>query len=283
MIKFIEIIFIVLIIVTSTHRINASGWTKESGKGFYSLEYRVLSGSKYHNAGGINVAIPKLTDIAFNFYAEYGLTNNLTTILNFPFYKIKTHDGSGFHLEFGLENENSGIGDFDFGFRYRLWVDGQTTISSSFILGIPISQEEGVNTNFGLPLGDGEFNQTLGLEFGHSLYPMPAYISGSIHFNLRSKGYSEQLYYSVEVGYKVFSNLLLNIRIHALQSLHNGNNTKLVHRFLFSNNQQFIAYKFGMLYNIAPKFGVSASFESGIVAYNIQSAPVFSIGIFLND
>jgi len=283
MTKLIEFSIIVLILVISAQKINASGWTKESGKGFYFLEYRVLSGSKFHDSDGTNVSIPKLTDIAFNFYAEYGLTNKLTAILNFPFYKVKTQDINSLHLDVEIETENSGIGDFDFGFRYRLWVIGQTTISSSFILGVPVSQDKIIDTSFGLPLGDREFNQILGLEFGHSFYPIPAYITGCINFNNRSKGYSDQLYYSFEGGYKVISNLLLNVRIHALQSLHNGNNSKLVHRFLFSNNQQFIAYKFGMNYNFSSNLGVSASFESGIAAYNIQSAPVFSIGVFLNN
>jgi len=132
-------------------------------------------------------------------------------------------------------------------------------------------------------LSDGEFNQIIGFEVGHSLYPSSAYISGSIKFNNRNEGYSDQMYYSIEGGYCGLKNLLLNVRVHALQSFHNGNNLIPRHSFLFANNQQFIAFKLGAFYNLFNGFGVSTSFESGIIAYNIQSAPVFAVGIFFKN
>ncbi len=244
------------------------------------MEYRFLSGNKYHNNIGENVLIPKLTDAAINFYSEYGITNDLTIILNFPFYKILSSEVSE---SSDIKEKNSGIGDFDFGIRYKLWVINQTTISSSLFFGVPLAQDIYGENNLVLPLGDGEFNQLFGFEAGHSFYPLPAYFSGSIKYNSRSEGYCHQLYYVVEGGYKVLKNLLLNLRLHALQSLHNGDKSFSTHSFLFANDQQFVAYKLGAFYNFTKNFGASLSFESGIIAYNIQSAPVFSFGIFFSN
>ncbi len=269
----LQIIFILLFF--SIHNF-ADGWTQKKGEGYFSLDYRILSGSKYHDNTGVNIVIPKLTDMAFNFYGEFGLTNDLTIIANFPFYKILKKDISFKQEIFGQEEKNSGIGDLDLAFRYKIKTFGQTTISASLLFGLPLSKE----TNNTLLLGDGEFNQAFGFELGHSLYPLPAYISGGIKFNNRNNGYSDQLYYSFEGGYSVINNLLFIVRLHAIQSLHNGEKNNSIRTLLFANNQQFIAYKFSALYNLTNKLGVSASFESGIIAYNIQSAPVFTIGFF---
>jgi len=273
-------IYSILTFIIFSIQIKAEGWTKKSGKGFFSLEYRVLSGNKYHDNNGENIVIPKLTDATVNFYSEYGATSNLTFLLNFPFYKILSSD----NLELSEnKRKNSGIGDVDIGIRYKLWVINQTTISASLLLGVPLAKDTYSDDDFILPLGDDEFNQLIGFEVGHSLYPIPAYLSGSIKYNIRSKGYSHQAYYVVEGGYRVMNNLLLNLRLHALQSLHNGDKSFLRNSFLFANNQQFIAYKLGAFYNISKNLGVAGSFESGVIAYNIQSAPVFSLGFFFQN
>ncbi len=269
----LQIIFILFFFSIHTF---ADGWTQKKGEGYFSLDYRILSGSKYHDNTGVNIIIPKLTDAAFNFYGEFGLTNDLTIIANFPFYKILKKDISFEPEIFGMENENSGLGDLNLAFRYKLKTFGQTTISASLLFGIPLSKQ----SNTTLPLGDGEFNQVFGFELGHSLYPLPAYLGGGIKFNNRNNGYSDQLYYSIEGGYSLMSNLLFIVRLHAIQSLHNGVKNNSIRTLLFANNQQFIDYKFGAFYNLTNKFGISASFESGIIAYNIQSAPVFTIGFF---
>lgn len=257
--------------------VEGGGWTQKKSGGFFILEYRFLKSSKYLDDLGEHIQIPELTDASFNIYGEYGLTEKLTISLNFPFYKMLKKDVSYHPGIYGNLEKSNGIGDPDLGLRYNVYSVGQTVLSTSFILGIPISNK----VDSVLPLSDGEFNQIFGFEIGHSFYPIPAYFTGEIKFNNRTNGYSDQLYYAIEGGYNLFKNLLLNLRLHAVQSLHNGTKENKDFTLLFANNQQFIAYKFGAFYNLNKNLGITTSFESGIIAYNIQSAPVFTIGMFL--
>ncbi len=274
-IKIIKIIITVLFLLPLITK--AGGWTQKKSGGFFILEYRFLKSSKYLDNSGEHIQIPELSDASFNIYGEYGLTEKLTVLLNFPFYKMLKKDVSYHPGIYGNLEKNSGIGDPDVGLRYNMYSSGQTVLSASLIFGIPLANDvESV-----LPLGDGEFNQIYGFEIGHSFYPYPAYFTGEFKFNNRTQGYSDQLYYAVEAGYNLSAKVLVNLRLHAIQSLHNGSKENKNSTLLFANNQQFIAYKFGAFYNLNKNLGIAASFESGIIAYNIQSAPVFTIGTFL--
>ncbi len=277
MIKTNNIIKILFILFVFPLVIKAGGWTQEKGKVFFILEYRFLKSSKYLDNSGAHVKIPELTDASFNLYGEYGFTDKLTVLLNFPFFKMLNKDISYLPEVYGTLEKRNGIGDVDFGLRYNFYTSGQTVLSTALIFGIPLSKD---NEEV-LPLSDGEFNQIFGFEIGHSFYPIRAYLTADLKFNNRTKGYSDQIYYAIEGGYNLFENLLVNIRVHAIQSLHNGSKQNKDFTLLFANDQQFIAYKFGAFYTLNENFGFTASVESGIVAYNIQSAPVFTIGMFL--
>ncbi len=272
----IKIIIGLLLIPVIT---NGGGWTQPKGASFFILEYRFLKSSKYLDGSGVHKQIPELTDASFNLYGEYGLTEKLTLSLNFPFYKMLNKDVSFRPEIYGNLEERSGVGDLDFGIRYKVYSFGQTVLSAALLFGIPVSKDE----ESVLPLSDGEFNQLFGFEIGHSFYPANAYLTGEVKFNNRTEGFSDQLYYAVEAGYNLFENLLVNVRLHAIQSLHNGNRQNSESLLLFANNQQFIAYKFGAFYNLMENMGITASFESGIIAYNIQSAPVLTLGLFIKS
>ena len=60
------------------------------------------------------------------------------------------------------------------------------------MLGLPIGDDTQTN---GLLTGDGELNQLLALEAGHSFYPRPIYFTGEMGVNNRMNGYSDEFHY----------------------------------------------------------------------------------------
>jgi len=270
------LIIIISLPLLSAEHLFGEGWTKKAGKGFYALDFRSLISSKYHDFSGKNIEINSLRDLAINLYSEYGLTDNFTLKINFPFYKILESNNS-----MGESIGNKGIGDLDLGVRYKIMNFNSTILSASLTFGIPISNDDVYGGNM-LPLSDGEYNQIIGIELGHSLYPLPMYLSGSIKFNNRNEGYSDQLKLGIEGGYNIKKNLLLNLRLSFLKSLNNGD--KKVESNIIplqSNNQEYIALKMGILYNFYRNIGIAAAANFGLYAKNILSAPVFSIGIYI--
>jgi len=109
MIQLKSVVFLLLIIAASTQQIRSEGWTQKKGKGFFALDYRVLSGTKFHDASGTNITIPIFTDMALNLYGEYGFTDNLTVNLNFPIYKNLESDYPKDELGLYIDQNNSGI------------------------------------------------------------------------------------------------------------------------------------------------------------------------------
>ncbi|MDX1702308.1 MAG: hypothetical protein R3250_16895, partial [Melioribacteraceae bacterium] len=222
------------------------GWTKKAGSGYYAIDMRLLNASKYHNSSGDNIDINSVMDLAFNLYSEYGLTDELTLKLNFPFYKILDYDMPENGQVNNLDLDNSGIGDLDLGMRYKVAKFGNTVLAVGLTFGIPISTDDVYGAENKFALSDGEFNQIIGLEAGHSLYPFPGYVSGSIKYNNRNEGYSDQFYAGVETGYNVKKNLLLNLRFNYLKSLKNGSKEVIENVIpIQANNQEYLALKFG--------------------------------------
>ena len=277
-----RIISIIVIFITISNIVFAEGWTKKAGSGYYALDFRFISSKKFHNQDGENISFNGIKDLAYNLYSEFGITDNLTIKLNFPFYKSLEVNSPDDEFNLTEDNNNSGVGDLDLGVRYKIKTFGNTTIAASLTFGIPINDEYIYGNSKKFALGDGEFNQIFGFEAGYSLYPLPVYISGSLKFNNRNEGFSDQVMIGIEGGYKFSKSFLLNLRFSYLKSLNNGRK-KIIDTFIpiQANNQEFLAIKMGAFYNFYKKLGIAATSVFGLSAKNILSAPVFSIGIYI--
>ena len=96
-------------------------------------------------------------------YGEFGLLDRVTLVGYMPFYSRFSIDAEGF-------DSTSGVGDWDIGVRIGILTDGPTVISLQAMAGLPLGDS---GNDIVLWTGDGEFNQLLSLQVGHSLYPAP--------------------------------------------------------------------------------------------------------------
>ena len=221
--------------------------------------------------------ILQLRDMSFGFYGEYGISDELTFTANWiPYQKISV--GCCFIKQFSIRNFR--CWRCRIGFRYLIGNFGNSVLSAAGRIGIPIGKtsEDGK-----LWLGTGEWNQTIGLEFGHSFYPASAYASTAIYYRNRNEGFSDDIKWGIEGGYSFNEAVSLIGRFHGLNTLENGNKDVLDGFAIYSNNQKYIAYGLELIYKFQSGVGLSAGYESGGKGRNIISAPVFSAGVFYTN
>ena len=250
------------------------GWTQKQGSGFYKLDFRYLPGKAVYNDKGEKFNLT-IKDMSFGFYGEQGISDELTLTANWiTFQKISVDDISVPNFKSNI----SGIGDAGIGIRYLVGNFGNTVLSAVGKVGIPIGE---TSENGNLWLGTGEWNQTIGFEFGHSFYPAPAYVSAVIYYRNRNEGFSDDLKWGIEGGYSFNDALSLIGRFHGLNTLENGIENFTGGFAIYSNNQEYIAYGLELIYKFKSGVGLSVGYESGGSGRNIISAPVLSFGLFL--
>jgi hypothetical protein len=272
------ILLIILFIPLMQSTVHAGAWTQKKGSGYYKMDFRYLTGTKIYNSDGVKNPIPEFTDITIGIFGSYGFTDKFTGFLGAAPYKSVKVDTTA--TAFGSDTEVSGIGDFALGGKYRLAKFGNSVVSGKLILVLPTGKSE---PDSGLWIGSNDFHQTLGFEYGYSLYPVPAYLNAGISFSNRANGFSDHFNYAIEAGYKFFKNLSLIVRLHGQVSFENGDENFYGGVGTFSNNQQFIAYNAELVYKFANNIGIKGYYESGTNGKNIISAPVFNFGLFFTN
>lgn len=279
-------ILITAILIFFTLQLTAGGgWPQPKGKGYLKLsEWWVISDQHFTDLGLID---PNVTTGIFNtsLYAEYGLTNRLTTVVYFPFYG-KTYQNnivSGTTGEVLQAGESiSGIGDTDIGLKFGLTKPGSSlAISANLTLGLPLGNDSG-GSQGALQLGDGEFNQIFSIDAGTGwqVGNTPFFANVNVGFNNRTQSFSDEIRFSAEVGANLFNKKLWVIgRLNGIESRKNGlaaaNATSI-----FANNSEFVSIGAEVAYNITEKFGISASYSSAVRGEIIFASPSYSVGVF---
>ncbi len=258
----------------------ADGWPQRRGGGYYKIGFRMLQATQYYEPNGNKIRIPTLGDYTLSFYGEYGITDRITAIAYVPFYERITLNRqvgreSGFVFTEG--DAVSGIADPIIGARIGLAQFGGTVLSASLRLGLPLGNSSQPN---GLVTGDGELNQTVSLEAGHSFYPIPAYASASVGFNQRLEGFSDEIVYALEAGYTVADRFTITGRVRGVETLRNGDAVG-GQRGLNGNDQRYLAYGVEATYTHRNAYGLTLGVEGATRAQNVLSAPAFSMGLFI--
>ena len=273
---------LLFLFLSSANQVTAGAWTQKRGQGFYKLSFRLIRADQFYEPTGNKIDIPTLSDYTTTFYGEYGLTARLTLVANVPMFKRVTLNkqvGSNSGFVFFEGDSKSGVADSEVGARFGLLRGGSSVLSAEILFGLPIGDDSQTN---GLLTGDGEFNQLIKAQFGHSFYPKPLYFSAEFGFNNRTQGYSDEWQYAAEIGYTFSNKFLVSFKLRGVESRKNGNDTVVGGMGgLFANNQSYLSYGPEVSYIINETFGISAGIESATRAENVLSASAFSFGVFV--
>ena len=93
-------------VFVSTAAMAGGGWTKPKGKGYYKVSHWWVNAAKQYTFDGSTAASVKEGIFNTSIFAEYGVTDRFTAIVNLPYSKSAN------------SNESiTGIGDTDVAFK----------------------------------------------------------------------------------------------------------------------------------------------------------------------
>lgn len=257
-----------------------SAWNKKKGEGFVKLSQTIIISDQFYDANGDIQPITTTGVYITSIYGEYGLSDRITGVIYFPFFFRNTLNEQ-FLVNTGATipgDEHNSIGDSFVGASYGLKQDGPLVLNVSLILGLPIGETSGGDTQL-LQSGDGEFNQLIKFNAGYSFYPLPIYTSAAIGFNNRTQDFSDEFHLSAEVGYTFKERLTLAFKIYNVSSFENGEATT-AQNGIFANNTEYFAFGPELIYQFKNKLGLSANAQGAISGQNILASPSYSFGAF---
>ncbi len=281
--KFSLIILLNFIAISLTA---GGGWPQKKGEGYLKLsEWFIVANQHYTSQGFID---PNVTAGLFNttLYGEYGFTERLTGIVNFPFFSraIVNNVRSNTTGEIIFQGDAiNGIGDLDLGLKYGLFSTNSISVAATFIAGVPLGNPAG-GLEGNLQLGDGEFNQYVRIDAGipFELAKLPLYTNFYAGYNNRTNGFSDEYRFGGEIGIGLLNKKLWIVgKSDVVQSTFNGNSAGQVNTSVFANNSEFIALTGEVNYEIVKNLGISASYSSAVAGKIIYAAPSYSFGVYL--
>jgi len=281
---------ITLILIISSQLLFAGGpWPQKKGGLYIKLsEWWTVFDEHYTDIGLLD---PNLTTGIYNttLYAEYGLTNRFTAVVNAPLLSrnVVNNLRSRTTSEIIVAGDSfNSFGDIDFSLKYGLTKPGaKIPIAASITLGIPTGVAVAGEQN-NLQTGDGEFNQMIQIHAGSgfNLGGTSAYLSGHVGVNHRTNGFSEEFRAGLEFGVGLLSNKLwVNSRLSVVESFKNGETAATItSTSIFANNSEFTTLGVEASYYITEKLGVSAGVTGALRGEIIAAAPSYNVGVFLD-
>lgn len=268
----------------------AGPWPQPKGKGYFKFyEWWTSFDEHYTSNGELD---PNATLGLYNtsIYAEYGLSDRLTGVINLPLFSRATINTqlSGTRGNVILDGDAiNGLGDTDVSLRYALNKPGSTfPVAATLTLGLPLGEDAGGEQG-NLQTGDGEFNQMISLSSGLSLDfggETSGYASANIGFNNRTQGFSDEFRFGLEAGVGLLDRRLWFIgRMIGSESLMNGETAASnPTTSIFSNNAEYLSLGGEVNFYVADKLGISAGVATALSGRVIAAAPAFTIGVFID-
>lgn len=276
---------IILCAIVSFQATAGGGWVHSKGKGFFKLsEWWVVADKHYIGNGEID---DNITTGLYNtnLYGEYGISDKVNLMLNLPiFSRSFTNDevsGTTGSLIMAGDAINS-IGDMDIGLKYGIIRNKPVVLSASLYLGLPLGKTNGGNRRT-LATGDGEFNQILSVQAStsKSIGKFNLFAGIDLGFNNRTKGFSDELRYGLEIG-SVFNKRLITIlRLQRFESLENSNFVEDNGVSIFASDTEFSAYTYEVAYEIKEKYGITANVGGAFSGRLIFANKSYSIGVYM--
>jgi hypothetical protein len=216
-------------------------------------------------------------DLSFYGYLEYGLGDKFTLVSSVP-VKILTSEftqnpGGGLPSR-RVRLNNSGLGD--------LWVSTRSPIRAepfAFTLQggikIPLYEQppdEGFLTV--PPLGTGSVDAEIGMYFGKSLYPLPAYFSGGVAYRWRGGEVHDEIPFNIEGGY-TYGRLFAKLRLDGVQ------NTEEPGGSVIAGDEDYLKLSPTIAYNITGRFTLAFEMFHTMRGKNTLAGTVYSLGVVM--
>ena len=219
-----------LLLAAVPARLDAGAWTQSTGGFYFKLAGLSFRSQEYLNTDGERqdrVEAPsteELSDQGLSAYLEYGLRDHLTLVATLPYKRLlfEKRDVKVFGppadttiIREYADETRSGLADLELRLRWRLLLDPAVVslaVGGKFPMGYKMRPESFV------PLGTGESDGEVRLLVGKSLYPLPAYVTGSLGYRRRGGDFGDELFHGLEAGYS-WNRLLVKGVVEGIQTL----------------------------------------------------------------
>ena len=261
-----------------------SGWSKNKGDFFGLAGFQFYATDKYFTLAGDEIETSEFSQQSYQLYAEYGVLERFTTIVNFPVYVNNGYETT---------ERVGGIGDFTLGLKYQL-LKKYVNVAYTFAPQIPTAQpdryarnKENAFDRINLPTGDGEWNFWNTLAISQSLSKKPLYGTLYGSYNIRTKyeehTFNDQYIVGAEVGYQFFGKSWINAKLLFQNTV---GETDGFTDFVRGDGSEFTALSLGITYEFIPQWNVMFkyfAYTDWIVSRkNIYAPNVFSVGVFFD-
>lgn len=270
-------IFKILFLLLSLSLFSQSPWTQKKGKFYTQFSFSSI-GAYNELFGETNQFTERLiTDQTLQLFGEYGVTNKTSFILSVPFKITKTGAAT---ISDGIETKSSNeqaFGNISFGIKHNLsnknWLlTTQFTVETN--TGTYFA-ESGIRTGFDA----WSFNPLISTGKGFNKTYIQAYLGAE----LRTSGYSSNLRFGGEFGYKVLKPLWIVGFLDISSSLKNGDIMLPIQNqrtALYVNDIEFSAYGIKAIAELSKTFGLTTSFATAFSGNNVPKQTAISLGLY---
>lgn len=267
-----------LFILCVSKSVFAGVWPQPKGGYFLKLsEWWIVSDQHFNNDGLITPNTHEFGYYATSIYAEYGLTNRFTGIINFPFINFT------YSVPPSMAGKISAwaLGDAEPGIKYALTYQKAVSVSMRFLLGIPLGKARG-DLLGGLQTGDGEWNQSILIDAGtgFKISSSEGWINLTGGYHQRSSGFSDEILYGAEAGIKLSDNkITILARLMGVESL-GSSSLHINPQSLFSNDREYLSFSPEVAYHFNDSWGITIGIGTAFSGRNIFANTTFALGIF---
>ncbi len=254
-----------------------AGFTRSEGTGFARFTLSTLGSSSFFTPSGIKISSARYRDVTSSFYGEYGVTRDWTAVVSFPFFRNHRLDTT---------SSLSAVGDASVGFRRGL-LHGRTPVALAVDFGLPTGDSQGIvavrdvpGSEFRLPTGDGEFNTRVSLFASRAFWKGKTLVSAGGGYNIRTRGFTDEISYSVNGSQRLFSTLSISGALIGLEPARAANLERSV-GFGVGEGVALLAIGGEAQYRIGKRHSVSGGYYKPLRGKNLLSGGnlVFGFGI----
>ncbi len=266
-----------LIILLPALGVSQTGWTRPQGTGYTRFSFSTLGSSSFYTPFGNEVSSARYRDYTGSFYGEYGITDDWTAVVNFPFLRNHRLDST---------SSLTAVGDANVGFKRRL-VRGKTPVALAVDFGLPIGDSQGIvsvrdvpDGTFRLPTGDGEFNTRVSLYASRGFWEGKTVVSGGGGYNVRTRGFTDEFSYSVNAGHRLTSRVSISGSLIGLEPARAANPSRSV-GFGVGEGVAYLGIGGEVQYRINKRHSVSVGYYEPLRGKNLLAGGnlVFGFGI----
>ncbi|HMS50989.1 MAG TPA: hypothetical protein PKD56_01585, partial [Chitinophagales bacterium] len=213
----------------------------------------------------------EITDQTLQLYAEYGLTNNITLLLNAP-YKLTEAKKIGASPR--PEGSLNGVGNISVGGKYGI-LKGKINLAATLRYDAQTAKADELT---GLRTGYDASVIAPGVAIG--LGGNKWHVGGDANFNIRTNGYSTDISAIIEGGYRILKPVLLMAVLDMRKSFKNGSVVDFNQTTeLYTDDQEFMAFGGKLNIDIAAGFGLNLWGYGALAGRKVPAAPSIGAGL----